>query len=202
MHNKIKVAIPYCLEKDYGSECNLHFSRLQDDEFGCILDHDCMPTTYNWYKHLDELTDKYPQDYIGAVCNRMGHKAQCLAPRCPSGDNIVEHRAYGERVENNHWGKIIDITDYKTPGGILICCSRNTWSEAGGFDDGLIGVDGRFATAVKKTGRRILLARGLYLYHWYRGGDNGTPKHLLKGPTWLLDGNETFTSLGPVTSQI
>jgi hypothetical protein len=152
-----------------------------------------MPTTYNWYAHCQQLADNNPDTLIFAVCNRMGHEVQMLKD-APTGDDIAEHRKYGHQREWDYWGKVYDGTNGATFGGLLMLCSKATWKAAGGFAEGLISVDSQFHKAVRNSGRSVLLGLGLYVYHWYRGGISETPKHLLKGPVWLLDGNETYTT--------
>lgn len=48
---------------------------------------------------------------------------------------------------------------------------KRLWMDVGGFKtEGMLGVDNDFYDRVRKSGRTIRQMRGVYLYHWYRGG--------------------------------
>jgi hypothetical protein len=63
--------------------------------------------------------------------------------------------------------------------------SKKVWSDIGGFkEDDMLGVDNEFYFKALSQNKIIYRMNGVYLYHWYRGGDMSrnlqSKKHLLK----------------------
>lgn len=165
----IVAMIPYADDKNLGRAHNAAMSLLPEDGWGCLLDHDVMFTTREWHRQLTRAVELYPE---GTFC-AMTHRIFCpfqIAPEANLKDhNITSQRAIGlKRLENT---AITDVTDHeRTPGGFLMCLSKQAWRDTNGFPEGFHLMDKRMWTALKMVGRRIYLIEGLYLYHWHRGG--------------------------------
>jgi len=72
-----------------------------------------------------------------------------------------------------HFGThVSDITD-STPllSGVMMLIQKRTWIKIQGCIDGFFGVDNDIHDRVKKLGEKVGLARGLYVYHYYRADD-------------------------------
>jgi len=66
---------------------------------------------------------------------------------------------------------LLDITDTKGFGGVMFAVSKATWSEVGGFADGLGCVDHSLHFKLQKAGRRVWLIEGCHVFHWRHWGE-------------------------------
>jgi len=63
--------------------------------------------------------------------------------------------------------------------GVLILIRKAVWKKIGGFvEKQLLSVDNNLHWALMDKKEKLYLMKGVYLYHWYRGGDIGDDKHL------------------------
>ena len=68
---------------------------------------------------------------------------------------------------------------------MLILLSKKLWLDIGGFNEnGMLGVDNEFYFKALSQNKIIYRMNGVYVYHWYRGGDFSrsieSKRHLLK----------------------
>lgn len=172
--------MPFSPEKNYGTACNQMMGLLPADGWACIMDHDVLWTTLNWYHQITEIIAAHPLGTFTAVANRIGHPMQREAG-APRTDNLAVHRVYGTEVARRHWGQLLDITDVQPPmSGMVIVLSKANWELAGGFrPQGILGVDNALHLALRAQGRKIWVMRGVYVYHYYRGDRPHDKRHLL-----------------------
>jgi len=174
----IYTFIPYSDEKNLGDAYNAFLGLLGERDWAVLLDHDAMFTTYDWFRRIKRLVEAYPLATFVGVTNRIG----CRYQRCsaaPLGDDIRQHREFGESLP---WDSLIDVSEESRElvGGVCVVISKATWRAVGGFrQNGILGVDNDLHRRIKAAGRALLVAEGLYLYHWYRGG-SGDRHHLEK----------------------
>jgi GT2 family glycosyltransferase len=175
---KIVTMIPYALDCNLGREYNEAMDRVGEDEWACILDHDMMFTTAHWYRDLVAAIRTAPEGCFTAVTSRMASPWQVAAEARQSSDRILEHRKIGSERRTTR-RTLLDVTDTKGWGGVLMLFPKRAWREAGGFVDGLLCVDHCFHYALRDAGRRIYMIESLYLYH-FRGssGDPAKAAHL------------------------
>lgn len=170
-----------------GRAYNEAMARLGPRDWGCLLDHDMMFTTPVWYQQLEAAIHTEPRGAFTAVTNRMAHPWQ-VAEEAPQhakvvtrpvggrprpghstivrapGDDIIRHREIGQARLRRR--TLLDVTETRGWGGVLMLLSREAWEEAGGFVDGLLCVDHMMHRALQGAGRRVWLIEGLYVYHW------------------------------------
>lgn len=173
------TAIAYDQERNLGRAYNEIMGTVCPGDWVCFLDHDAVFTTRDWYVQLLEAIDANPRaGLLTAVTNRIGNKEQ-IAPGCPLGHDMKEHRAFGSKAKEQHGSSVVDITNKHLTSGVVMCLSHETWEAMGGFPDGFFGVDNETHRRVRRTGKRVYLMPGLYVYHWYRGdgvGHQNAPK--------------------------
>lgn len=170
----IITVIPYCpeeKEKDLGYAYNQAMERVNDDDWICFLDHDAMFTTPDWYKQMEEIIRDYPDGGIYTVyTNRIG----CPWMIAPNVDVHIHdqlyHRKKGKEISDQYWCQIEDKSDVKFDlmSGVVILTSKKTWKEVGGFKGGFLGVDNDYHVRMRKHNKRVILMKGIYVYHWYR----------------------------------
>lgn len=170
---KIVTMMPFATDMNLGRAYNEAMALLPDDAWAVLLDHDMMLTTREWYRQIEEAIACRPDaGAFTAVTNRIAAPWQQVGER--EGHDIARHRRFGKRRLAVR--TLLDITDTKGFGGVLMCLSKQAWQEVGGFVDGLLCVDHQMHFALRAAGRRNFLIEGLYLYHWRRAFGDELPE--------------------------
>jgi GT2 family glycosyltransferase len=155
-------------KKNLGKVYNREMERLpNDDDYMIFVDHDAMPTTYDWQNQIESIIEKNPS--IGAFTaktNRVFCKWQ-LAPVDRSSNDIAYHRDQGQAILNKFGTKLRNVTTASPMSGVVIVLKKSTWKKIGGFKDGMLGVDNDFHNRLRKKQERLFLMEGIYFYHWY-----------------------------------
>lgn len=177
----IYYSIPFSSDKNLGGAYNRFMELLKDDDYGVLLDGDAMFLHPFWGKQIEDITKKYPN--VGIFCvrtNRLG----CRWARYGDweSNDIAVHRAIAADLYNHQYSNVTNVSN--APGGYLlggVCMvvKKSVWKQLGGFMNGLLGVDNDFHRRAMRKKQRIYLMNGVYVYHWYRGGDPSDKKHLL-----------------------
>lgn len=151
---------------------------IGDDDWACFLDHDAMFTTPYWYHQIEEIIRQYPDAGIFTVMtNRIGNPHQ----KYTEGDSetnhdIYLHRKIGLKLQAKYGNSVSSLTNSQLISGVVIIIQKKVWKEIGGFKSGLLGVDNDIHEKCKARGFKVLLMKGVYVYHWYRG--DGNTSHL------------------------
>lgn len=162
------TAIAYDPDRNLGAAYNEIMDRLRPGDWCCFIDHDALWTTRIWYKQLLEAIETHSNvGLLTAVTNRVGQSAQ-VVKKAPAGHDLREHFAFGRQLADEHGVDVTDVTKGPLVSGVVLCLSKDTWEQIGKFSDGFLGVDNRAHQDVRRIGRRVLIMRGLYVYHWYR----------------------------------
>jgi hypothetical protein len=116
--------------------------------------------------------------HFTCMTNRCGYKHQVHSEY--TGDNIAKHRGVNDELWKEHGTRVDDITDLNGyPTGMVMAIRSDVWPEVKGMPRGMLGVDTAIFCSLQKAGHRTGLMRGIYAYHWYRGGKAHDKKHLL-----------------------
>ena len=182
MQNKIYHFIPWSSEKNLGKCYNQMMSMLpNDDDWGCFLDGDAVHTTTYFGQNIENViahNTKY--ELFTCYTNRVIRKYQIFSESDWSNDDLKYHRELGEKIWKDNGTKVIDITDESPISGVLILIKKKIWKQVSGFkEEKMAGIDQDIHLKVKKTGGKVGLMKGIYVHHWYRGGDKKNRSHLL-----------------------
>lgn len=173
----IYTFIPYSPEKKLYEEYNRYMNLLpNDDDFACLLDHDIMFTTYDWYNQMTEITKNHSKcGCFVATTNRVGGERQIADVKVD--DDIRYNRNAGERIKQEHGTEVEDFSINKPHDlcGFLMLLKKETWKKIGGFEawdkgNGLLGIDSKLHRKLIAANESVYIMKGVYLYHWYRGG--------------------------------
>ncbi len=170
---------PYSLEMQLGVAYNQFLELLPcADDFACLIDADAMFTITNYGHILVDAIQRYPQQRIFyARTNRIACRWQL--DKTIQGDDLREHRKYGQALASKHGSSCRVIPRTAMPGsGFFILLRKDLWQEYRFKETGILGVDWDFYRRIVATGERILQLQGIYLYHWYRGGNSKQTSHL------------------------
>jgi len=151
-----------------GETYNKYMGLLKEDDWACFIDHDAMFTTDDWYKLVqDIIATNQGYGLFSAVTNRIGNPDQKFDKLEPTHD-IIYHRKIGAMAMKQFGTNVMDVTDKHCISGVVMLVSKAAWKKAGGFMNGFLGVDNDFHKRIAKAGYKVGVAKGLYVYHWYR----------------------------------
>lgn len=184
---------PYDPGKNIGQYYNAAMDRVGPRDWVCFTDADAVFTTSDYGTQINDILRENPKyGLLYAVANRIGCEWQ-VARELNAGsahgpaladwndDDMAHHRAIGLDLQAKQRTRVVDMTPASQGGsGFLILVSKSAWERAGGFREfGMLHVDWSFFEAAKAAGVKVGLMAGLYLYHWYRGGNRADTSHLL-----------------------
>jgi GT2 family glycosyltransferase len=177
--------IPYSTEKDLGKCYNEMMSLLPNDEdYACFTDGDAMFTTHNFGHQIKEITETYPEvPLFTAMTNRVGTKYQCVGGVWET-EALKIHWEIGAQFAQEDYLTCADITNkaIESPfSGVLILLRKKEWKDCGGFKEGIgmLGADNSIHQRIVNMGKKVYLMTGVYVLHWYRGGEAKNKQHLL-----------------------
>lgn len=178
---KIWFNIPWSQEKNLGNAYNDFMELIPEDDYACFIDGDAMFLTTYFGSQIYDIVNKYPECGIFTCkTNRIG----CIYQREKNMwlvDEMQQHRSLAALNQKDSYHSVKDITNLGTDepmGGVLILISKKVWKKIGGFADGILGVDNKLHWSCIKNNEKVYLMEGVYIYHWYRGGDPKNNLHL------------------------
>lgn len=175
----IYYGTPYSVQKCLGRAYNEFMALLpQSTDFGCLIDADAMFTTPDYGHQLAEIVAENP------ACRLFYGTTNRIA--CPwqrdltvMGDDLRLHREHGLQVSKLKRSIVREVQTLKPAGsGFLILLRKDLWGEIPFHETGMLNVDWEFFSRAVKRGETILQMMGVYLYHWYRGGNGADTRHL------------------------
>ena len=174
--------IPWNTEKNIGKAYNSFMELLpSDDDFACFVDGDAVFLHPFFGKQLEDIVKAHPECGIfTATTNRL----RCTWQRAGIwGSNDIEvHRGVAKNLWEKYGTHCTEAPKIETKqllGGVLILIKKSVWRKLGGFKDGMLGVDNQLHISAEEHNESIMLMNGIYLYHWYRGGNFRDKAHLL-----------------------
>jgi hypothetical protein len=174
-------------DKNLGKAINDIIKVLPDKDWICIRDIDTIPMYHEmFFKQCESIAIAGEYDLIGCITNRLGLEYQLFEGKKSSETDILKHRGIAKKLYNQYGSGVEKIDN--TIAGVFMLFSKKTWITLGRFKEGSIMIDGsfidyHFSNAALKRGLKIGLAKGIYLFHYYRfdsGDDTKTSiKHLM-----------------------
>lgn len=163
---------PFDAGMNLGAAYNRAMELLPEDGWAAFLDHDAAWTTRRWWRQIAEAIAFQPAAGIFTACtNRIAAPWQKAGdPEC---HDMVRNRRFGEQRMKVR--TLLDVTDTRGLGGVVIVTSKRAWRAAGGFVDGMLCVDHRYHFACRDAGLRAYLIEGLFVYHWRRAFGDELP---------------------------
>lgn len=175
MQNRIWYLQPYSCEKNIGREYNAQISLLPDDDWICLLDHDCMFLRPDSKKQIQGIVDKGEYELYGCVTNRLGKGDQVVQEMFDESD-ISCHVALAEARHEVFYGQCKPTTGIIA--GMLMLFRKSTWKRVGGFKEGSVYFDKLFSRKIEKKA----IMQGVYIFHlyrWQQPNPRAYKKHLL-----------------------
>ena len=181
----IYYTMPFDSNKNIGRYYNRFMEVIPNDEdWGCFVDADTIFATPDYGCIIEDAILERPEaDAFTCYTNRVGCKWQ-IAPGVDTNSNdVAYHRDFGQHMKIIYGTSIIDVTDKprgQVMSGFFFMLKKSAWKTIGGFkEDGMLGIDNDLHWRLQKHKLKFYLIRGLYLYHWYRGGNINDNSHLI-----------------------
>lgn len=163
------IRIPYASNMQLGKAYNLAMQSVTD--WILFMDHDILHLNPHYYEVCVGVIEKlgHKAGWITCMTNRIACEYQ-WAREAPKNDDIMQHMAYAKKLWKEHGPKLIEIGDSNFAGfsGFFMLTHKKAWEEAGGFEDGFLGVDNKYYHALLKAGYKTYVMPGVYVYHIYR----------------------------------
>lgn len=179
---KVFYNVPWDSDKNIGKAYNEFAALVPDDAWICFMDADTIPTTTFYGKIIEDIISDNPKVLaFTCVTNRIGCPWQLAEGADWSNDDMRYHRDFGQAQYEKYGTKVVDMTNMNHPmSGLFMCIHKSIWKKMGGANPkGMLGIDQDIHKRIRAVGEHVYLAKGLYMYHWYRGGDKKEKSHLL-----------------------
>ena len=159
-------------DKNIGRAINEIVKALPDNDWICLRDIDTLPMYHEKiYQQCEEIAQAGEFDLVGCMTNRLGLHYQLVGGRKSNDSDILNHRKIGVELYNKHGNEIMPIQ--QVIGGLFMLFPKSAWKQVGGFPEGGIQIQGHFfdyhfCKKVMQKRLRIGIAKGIYLFHYYR----------------------------------
>lgn len=186
MKKTFVILHPYALDKDFFKAIDEDMARLNDEEWGVIMDLDTMPLRPEFGFQLQAYINKYPDTGLfTCYASRCHYKPQIRKGTLTENPDILYHKRWADTIYNDLHLQVKKVD--RRIAGHLMMIKKSTWKlirddvQKRVLDKGkqILGVDTQISNVILQKGFNILLMRGVYLFHFLRfdKGYNYT-KHL------------------------
>lgn len=173
----INYVTAYDTNKQIVNSINKIMSRLDNNEYACIRDGDVIFLTSNFGHLINDVVKKYPDcDLFSCYTNRIGNPNQIL-PNAPTHNDIEKHREIAKKLSNKYWDLCEPYTDKKPLYGMLLLIKKKNYIPL--EHNGILAIDNKIFNSFKNRNLKIMMIKGLYVYHYYRNGNKDDKSHLL-----------------------
>lgn len=161
---------PYTIDKNIGREYNRLIDLMPDGSWIGLTDHDAMFLRPDSKAQIEHCINEHGHcfDVFGVLTNRL------------YGDHQRFNGEFSDNADVNHHLGIADLLHVSSFGyvsetkiniaGLCMVFNKDTWLRVGGFNEDSICLDKEFTDAVMRTGGRLGICKGVYVFHLYRWG--------------------------------
>lgn len=175
----IHYITPARSDKNFGKACNDQCRNVPEDAWVCLRDGDTMFLTPNFSKHVEDIVEKYKDEYdlIGCMTNRANVSYQLINKTISEDTDVRNHMNIAFELEKTNYCNVVRSPMYLA--GHFLLFSKKAWNEHP-FEEGKIlikktvnkkieigFVDYWFSNYFFKK-KRAGIATGLYIFHLYR----------------------------------
>lgn len=174
-------SIPWNSEKNIGVSYNKIMSLVGTNDWVCFLDGDAVHTTHFFGGRIEQVVSENPSfSLFTCYTNRVNCGYQIAPDVDRLSNDMSYHREIGESLWSTNGTGVMDITHNMELSGVLILIKKSAWEKVGGFKSNkMLTVDNDIHRKIRESGGLVGLMTGIYVQHWYRGGDNKKISHLV-----------------------
>jgi GT2 family glycosyltransferase len=186
--------MPFAPDLNLGRAYNEVMAFLPDGSWAVLLDHDMMFTTRSWYAQFEEAIACQPD--AGVFCV-VTNRIDAIWQRAQESDRENHDIGYHSRIgaERLKVRTLLDVSETRGFGGVVMCLSKQAWQDCGGFADGLLCVDHSIHFRLQAIGRKAWLHEGLYVYHRRRAFVGELPRDTPRANNCPCRGREPMPTL-------
>lgn len=166
----INFLTPYCPNKNLGKAINAYCEQVWDDYIG-IRDGDSLFLDPFWGHRILECINRYPDvDVFGVMTNRLGVLDQLYDRTISDNSDILYHQAIAKNLWAKH-GSYCSPAENNFVAGVAMVFKRSAWHKHR-FQDKIFTppatFDMDFCKRVAADGGKVMVMRGVYVFHYYR----------------------------------
>lgn len=183
---KVHYTNPWATDKNIGKAFNEFCESVPDGDWICLQDGDMLYLTPDWGAQIEAVIANHGNDFslFGCLTNRLGRKIQVYDWDNYDNHNIKDHYKIAKDLSEKHFAEVEDITETRFVAGLLMLFPKSVWEKHKFRETGTpLSVDDAFSRSIVKSGGRLGLMRGLYVYHLYRiwsSKPHSDTRHLFK----------------------
>lgn len=179
----IHFTIPWDKDKNIGRAYNETMRMVGENDWVCFIDGDSMFLDPFFGKKIEQVIESnHGFGMFTCMTNRVGCKWQISEFSKWDDDNIVNHRNTAEKHWETYKTQVQDVSNVirnQVLSGVMIMISRKAWEKVGGFKEGgMLGIDSDIHWRCMDKGVKVGLMKGIFTYHYYRGGNRNDKRHL------------------------
>jgi len=165
---KVHHEIPFDIQKDLGKAYNEAFSRIGEDDWLIVQDYDVMPLLPQTIPHIHTYIDRNKDaGILTCYTGRISELSpQLLGGRLDENSDIKYHIKKAIAQEKF----LYQTQEFKQDiSGFFMAIPKKTWNMVK-FPEGIgcLGVDTKWNRMVRAAGLKIILMKGIYIFHTYR----------------------------------
>lgn len=169
---RVFYSTPARADKNIGRAYNEFMSTVPDGSWVCLRDGDTMFTTPDWPKHIEDIISENGNKYdvIGCMTNRLKSEHQLIEGMFDE-ESITKHLDIASSIRSN------EVVAADSVAGLCLIFNKDVWEKVK-FKEESITFDTEFSKSVRRNGFKIGVAKGLYLIHLYRWGQENPCKYV------------------------
>ena len=166
---------PYSFEKKMFSAWDHYMNLVKEEEdWICMLDGDVLFLISDFGHQMQQYIDLLPDTGL-FTCYASRTSRQELRWKGSDMQNpsITYHRKKAEQLHDAYHGQTIELGNFNAL-GYLMLIKKSTWTTIRSqvqeltADKKILSVDTRISRAVRESGKKIILMKGMYVLHYYR----------------------------------
>ncbi len=180
--NEVLYITPWATDKNLSGFYNRQIIALEnDDDWVCFTDRDTYFPHPQYGNHIELIIREHGDEFSLMTCmtNRVGTSWQCVKNAWTI-EKGKAHEDTAKKLWAEHGPAVINVADRSPISGMLILVQKRFLTGNRLLKDGLLlGADNEFSYIANEYLENVGLMTGVYVYHYYRSGQQSDRSHLL-----------------------
>ena len=163
------------LTGDIGKGINQQIEHIPDKDWVCLRDQDTLFLLPHQGAMIENIVKSNPSfDVIGCSTNRLASTFQLWQNEFSEVTDIVYHQQVAKQAYAEYGIDLSPVHEGEHLAGLFYLFRKELWNEIK-FQEKSIQFDLIFCNELYKKGKKMAVAKGLYLFHLYRLGSKNPP---------------------------